>query len=97
MIKTATPQTEEGEHHLVLGLDIGIGSCGWSIIDRAQQTIVDMGVRLWDPPQESKTKQSLAATRRQARSARRNMTRGQVFCHIDQVFHHGKIRILYDK
>lgn len=59
----------------VLGLDIGIGSCGWALIDFDNEVIIDMGAHLWDPPQEDKTKVSLAATRRSARSARRNTKR----------------------
>lgn len=61
--------------YLVLGLDIGIGSCGWALLDMANKIIVDMGVHLWDVPQESKSKQSLAAVRRAARSSRRNTKR----------------------
>ena len=60
---------------LILGLDIGIGSCGWAILDIANQRIVDMGVHLWDVPQAPKTKQSYAAARREARSTRRNTKR----------------------
>lgn len=59
----------------ILGLDIGIGSCGWALLDMRGERIVDMGVHLWDVPQEPKTKESLAAARRSARSARRNTKR----------------------
>ncbi len=59
----------------VLGLDIGIGSCGWAIIDTANREIVDMGVHLWEVPQEDKTKVSKAVARRNARLARRNHKR----------------------
>ena len=64
-----------GNSNMVWGLDIGIGSCGWAVLDNDNETIVDMGVRLWDIPQEKKTKASLAQTRRAARSARRNIKR----------------------
>lgn len=60
---------------LVLGLDIGIGSLGWCLIDDGRHEIVDMGVRLWDVPQDSKTKESLAAVRRGSRAARRTVAR----------------------
>ena len=59
--------------YLILGLDIGIASCGWALLDTANHRIVDMGVHLWDAPQ--KKKQSLAAIRRAARSSRRNTKR----------------------
>lgn len=59
----------------VLGLDIGIGSCGWAIIDTTNCEIVDMGVHLWEVPQEDKTKVSKAVTRRNARSVRRSHKR----------------------
>ena len=61
--------------YLILGLDIGIASCGWALLDIANCRIVDMGVHLWDAPQQAKTKQSLAAIRRAARSSRRNTKR----------------------
>ncbi|WP_169301829.1 type II CRISPR RNA-guided endonuclease Cas9 [Parvibacter caecicola] len=61
--------------HSVLGLDIGIGSCGWCLIDTKYQRIIASGVRLWDTPQEPKTKVSTASTRRIARSSRRNTKR----------------------
>lgn len=61
--------------YLVLGLDIGIASCGWALLDTANKQVVDMGVHLWDVPQEDKTKTSLAKKRRAARSMRRNIRR----------------------
>ena len=61
--------------YFILGLDIGIASCGWALLDIANRRIVDMGVHLWDAPQQAKTKQSLAAVRRAARSSRRNTKR----------------------
>ncbi len=63
------------EQYYTLGLDIGIGSCGWALLDMSEGRIVDLGVRLWDVPQEPKTKESTATTRRNARSARRNTKR----------------------
>ena len=75
MVNPKTTFSERESNYLVLGLDIGIGSCGWCILDKAHNIIVDMGVRLWSPPQENKTKASLASTRRAARSSRRNCKR----------------------
>ena len=60
---------------LVLGLDPGIGSCGFCLIDLANHRILEMGSHLFDIPQESKTKVSLAKGRRDARSMRRNIKR----------------------
>ena len=59
----------------VLGLDIGIGSIGWAILDFDQQKVIDLGAHLFDPPQDNKTKVSLASKRRAARSQRRNIKR----------------------
>ena len=65
----------ETRPYLVFGIDIGIGSAGWSLLDIANKRIVDMGVHLWEVPQEPKTKVSTATTRRNARSSRRNNDR----------------------
>jgi len=63
------------ERYLVLGLDLGIASCGFALIDRAAGTILELGSHLFDTPADAKTKTSLAAKRRGARSARRNTKR----------------------
>lgn len=63
------------EPYYVLGLDPGIASCGFCLIDIANKVIVEMGVHLFKAPQEDKTKVSLAATRRSKRSIRRNNAR----------------------
>lgn len=65
----------ETRPYLVFGIDIGMGSAGWSLLDIANKRIVDMGVHLWEVPQEPKTKVSTATTRRNARSSRRNNDR----------------------
>lgn len=67
------------EFHYALGLDIGIGSVGWAVLrnqpngepDRVQ----DLGVRIFDKAEQPKTGASLAAPRRDARSARRRLRR----------------------
>lgn len=61
--------------YYLLGLDLGIGSLGWCILDIANKVVVDGGVHLWNIPQDSKTKESLAAARRSSRSTRRNIER----------------------
>lgn len=63
------------EPRLVLGLDIGIASCGWALIDDANHRIIALGTHLWDAPQNDKDKKSLAKLRREARSSRRNVKR----------------------
>lgn len=63
--------------YFVLGLDIGIGSIGWCLLDLANEVIVDMGVHLWEVPQEPKTKMSTCRARRLGRSSRNNTDRHQ--------------------
>lgn len=65
----------EGRPYLVLGLDPGIASCGFCLLDLANHRILEMGSHLFDTPQEAKTKTSLAVKRRNARSVRRNTKR----------------------
>lgn len=36
----------ETRPYLVFGIDIGMGSAGWSLLDIANKRIVDMGVHL---------------------------------------------------
>ena len=63
--------------HMVLGIDPGIASCGFSLIDTNNQEILEMGTRLFDAPVVPKTKQSKAVIRRGFRSTRRNLDRTQ--------------------
>lgn len=63
------------DRYLVLGIDAGIASCGFELHDLNNHEILEMGSHLFDAPQENKTKVSLAAGRRAARSARRNNKR----------------------
>lgn len=51
-----------------LGLDLGITSIGWALIDPANNRLVDMGVRLFEQA-------NAAADSRKNRSARRNIRR----------------------
>lgn len=67
--------SESPHPYIVLGLDIGIASIGWCLLDIESHRIVDMGVRLWESVQEDKTKASKAATRRTARGQRRRIAR----------------------
>lgn len=54
----------------VLGLDIGIASVGWCLIDTDNNKIIDMGVRLFNSADVSNNQQ-----RRESRSARRTLRR----------------------
>lgn len=54
----------------VLGLDIGIASVGWSLIDTDRNKIIRMGARIFESADASNNE-----ARREARSARRNLRR----------------------
>lgn len=62
-----------------LGLDIGISSIGWAVIRNdiygEPEKIERLGVRIFDKAEQPKTGASLAAPRREARSARRVVRR----------------------
>ena len=62
-----------------IGLDIGIASVGWSVILNNTLDepchIVDMGVRIFEKPEDAKTGETLATARRGARSQRRLIRR----------------------
>ncbi len=57
------------------GLDIGIASCGWSILDLQKGRIVDFGVRIFETAEMPKTGESLNVPRRDARGQRRRLRR----------------------
>ena len=65
--------------HYTLGLDIGIASIGWAVlgndVDGTPERIIDLGVRIFESAEIQKTGESLAAPRRNARSARRRLRR----------------------
>ena len=67
------------EFHYAFGLDIGIGSVGWAVLrnqpNGEPDRIQDLGVRIFDKAEQPKTGASLAAPRRDARSARRRLRR----------------------
>lgn len=62
-----------------IGLDIGIASVGWAVLqnnsDDEPVHIVDLGVRIFDKAEIPKTGESLAGPRRAARSTRRRLRR----------------------
>jgi len=57
------------QDNLILGLDLGIGSCGWAVIDetRASDRIVAMGARTFDVPETDKKRTPTNQLRRQHR------------------------------
>ncbi len=61
-----------------VGLDIGIASVGWCVIDNEEKRILGMGVRAFDKAEDAKTGASLALPRRLARSARRRTRRRRI-------------------
>lgn len=63
--------------YLSLGLDLGIASCGFALLDLNNCKILEMGSRLFEAPVVPKTGQSKAAVRRGFRSTRRNLDRTQ--------------------
>lgn len=62
-----------------IGLDIGIASVGWAVLQNNSEGepvhIVDLGVRIFDKAEQPKTGESLAAPRRDARTTRRRLRR----------------------
>ncbi|MGX1901443.1 type II CRISPR RNA-guided endonuclease Cas9 [Thermolongibacillus altinsuensis] len=58
-----------------IGLDIGIASVGWAVINLDQKRIEDLGVRIFDKAEHPQNGESLALPRRLARSARRRLRR----------------------
>ena len=62
-----------------IGLDVGIESVGWSVVELSAQDspvrIVDLGSRIFDRAEHPKTGASLALPRREARGQRRRVRR----------------------
>ncbi len=65
--------------HYTLGLDIGISSVGWAVLQNMSDgepfKIEDLGVRIFEKAEQPKTGASLALSRREARGARRRLRR----------------------
>jgi len=65
---------------IILGLDLGITSIGWALVDYDKENldnnkIIDSGVRIFTVAEHPKDGKSLALPRREARSARRTTKR----------------------
>lgn len=65
------------ENKINIGLDIGVSSVGWSVIDD-DYNIIDMGVRLFDDPADEKDGKLRNITRRTARHIRRLYSRRKI-------------------
>lgn len=65
----------------ILGIDLGIASCGWAVIELAEGTdgrIVAMGSRTWDAPETAKERTPTNQLRRGHRGMRRVLNRRRV-------------------
>ncbi|MDO4870713.1 MAG: type II CRISPR RNA-guided endonuclease Cas9 [Candidatus Saccharibacteria bacterium] len=70
-----------------LGLDIGTSSVGWAVLDLDKKRIHNLGVRIFERPEDPQNGDSLAKPRRDARSARRRLKRRrQRLNHLKQFF-----------
>lgn len=70
-VETNDPQSEP--KGLTFGLDIGIASVGWAVVNGTR--IVDLGVRCFDKAETAKEGESLNLARRSARLLRRRLYR----------------------
>lgn len=62
----------------VIGLDLGISSIGWAVVNKDKKRIEDLGVRLFPAGERPKDGGSLNENRRLARGARRRVSRRRV-------------------
>ena len=62
----------------VMGLDLGISSIGWAVINKDKNRIEDLGVRLFSAGERPKDGGSLNEMRRNARGQRRRLSRKRV-------------------
>jgi len=65
----------ECAEYITLGLDIGIASCGWALVDFEQGQILGAGTWGFEVPEVPKTRESKAVQRRVARGQRRRLRR----------------------
>lgn len=55
----------------ILGLDVGIGSCGAALIDPFRKRIVDFGIRLFDSGENTRKRERFSQQRRRFRGIKR--------------------------
>ena len=69
----------ETKYNYRIGLDIGIASVGWAVLENNSKDepvhIMDLGVRIFDTAEDPQTGDSLASPRRNARTMRRRLRR----------------------
>jgi CRISPR-associated endonuclease Csn1 len=75
-------QEKQKEIHMnktILGIDLGVTSCGWCLLERDEQgnivKFIDSGVRIFNSPKEPKGDTLKNAKRREKRLSRRNNLR----------------------
>ena len=82
-----TEKTSYSPKKYSLGLDIGTSSIGWAVLDLDKERIHNLGVRIFERPEDPQNGDSLAKPRRDARSARRRLKRRrQRLNHLKQFF-----------
>ncbi len=60
---------------IVFGIDVGIASCGWAVIDTTNEAILAMGARCFEPPEDPQRKTLFNEQRRTKRGMRRVTSR----------------------
>ena len=60
---------------LVFGVDVGIASCGWAVVDKKNNAIKAMGSHCFEAAEEPKTRKLKNQTRREKRGMRRIVKR----------------------
>ena len=60
---------------IVFGIDVGIASCGWAVIDTKNEAILAMGSRCFEPPEDPQKKTLYNEQRRAKRGMRRVTSR----------------------
>lgn len=72
-------QKENYMNKTILGIDLGVTSCGWCLLERDEQgnivKFIDSGVRIFNSPKEPKGDTLKNAKRREKRLSRRNNLR----------------------
>ena len=84
MEKSASTKSKTNLSHLaerpinediVFGIDVGIASCGWAVIDTKNKAIRAMGSRCFEPPEDPRKKTLFNEQRRTKRGMRRVTSR----------------------
>lgn len=61
--------------NFIIGLDIGIGSIGWAVLNRDKKRIEDFGVRIFDSGEDARKRERFSQQRRRFRGMRRLVRR----------------------